>query len=307
MTIEEWQKRLADTFMFNGVVGGHLFEVHEREQGLGNDLVRTFHGQNALIDSFESFFIETLNLVLEQTSNHGWPDYKHYSLTVAYFNTLFRRYRAAGILYYSGYPLDGYSLLRDIKDRALLICGVLHRMTSIPRIMGTHPPQPSTPTGRKKAVRARKDEENRICRLIIGSDSTLPPDAITELKVWDDLFHEEVHGAKFSVFHELDLMSKGIANRVGPTFYRDAFSMYMSRSAELGWLIARLFPYLELGERPFGDEWRHKHIVLDDSFRYMVQGLSNSGKKIGEAFITLVDQKFSFGQDLRYFDPQGAA
>ena len=306
MTTDEWQRRLEDTFTVNGVVGGHLFEVHRREGDLGDYLVRTFCGQNVMIDSFQSFFIETLNLVLDQVGESGWPEFKHYSLTLAYFNTLFRRFRAGEILYYSGYPLEGYVLLRDIKDRTLLLCGVLHKMTSIPMMMGLIPPMPDTPDGRKKATRARKDEENRISRLISGKESGLPQDAIDELRFWDDLFHLEVHGARFSLAHELEMLSKGMANRVGPTFYQPAFTMYMNRSVELGWLILRLLPYLQMKDRAFGEEWYQKHAVLDASFRYMVQGLSNLGKRIGVAFITLVDEKFSFSADLKYFDPEGA-
>src|SRR5579864_2137946 len=269
MTTDEWQKRLEETFTVNGLVGGHLVEVHRREASLGDYLVRTFHGQNVLIDSFQSFFIETLNLLLDQVGENGWPDFKHYSLTVAYFNTLFRRYRAGEILYYSGYPLDGYVLFRDIKDRALLLCGVLHNMTSIPAIMGLIPPTPNTADGRKEATRARKTEENRITRLISGKDSGLPSDVIAELKNWDDLFHVEVHGAGFSLAHELDLLSKGLANRAGPTYYQSAFTMYINRSSELGWLILRLLPYLQMKDSAFGDEWDRKHAVLDDSFRHM--------------------------------------
>jgi len=39
----------------------------------------------------------------------------------------------------------------------------------------------------------------------------------------------------------------------------------------------------------------------------MVQSLSNLGKPIGDAFIALVETKFSFGPDLKYFDPGGPA
>jgi len=307
MTTDEWQKRLEDTFTVNGLIGGHLIEVHERERRIGTQLVNAFRGQNVLIDSFQSFFVETLNLVLEEIAEQGWPKSENYALTFAYFNTIFRRYRAAEVLYYSGYPLEGYSLFRDIKDRALLLCGVLHSVTTLPHVMGMLPVFDDTPEGHKKATRVRKDEENRITKLICGTDSGLPPSVAAELKFWDDLFHYELHGARLSIAHELALLRGGMTNRVGPTFHQQAFTVYMNRAAELGWLILRLMPYLQMSNRAFGEEWHRKHEVLDDSFRRMVQSLSNLGKPIGDAFVTLVETKFSFGPDLKYFDPDGPA
>ncbi len=99
----------------------------------------------------------------------------------------------------------------------------------------------------------------------------------------------------------------GMANRAGPTFHEQAFSVYMSLSAELGWLILRLLPYLQKDENAFGEGWRVKYAVLDDSFRFMVRGLTEIGKKFGEAFITLVDEKFSFRQPFHYFEADGSA
>ena len=51
----------------------------------------------------------------------------NYPLAFAHFRTLFRRYGACEVLFYRGYPLDGYSLLRDIKDRTFLLAGVNRR------------------------------------------------------------------------------------------------------------------------------------------------------------------------------------
>jgi hypothetical protein len=105
----------------------------------------------------------------------------------------------------------------------------------------------------------------------------------------------------------MQFMANGMANRVGPTFHEQAFAMYMNRASEVGWLILRLLPYLQIQENGFGIDWHRKCAVLDDSFRYMVHGLSNLGKKIGDAFITLVDERFSFGRSLSYFEPDGSA
>jgi hypothetical protein len=306
MGIDEWHSRLADTFTVNGLVGGHLVEVHDRERDIGDHLVTTFRGQNELIDSFQSYYVETLNLAIDLVVRQGWlPHPSSYALALAQFLSLFRRYRACELLFYSGYPLDGYSLLRDVKDRAVMLAGVAHNMTTLTKIMGTEPPMEDKVQWRKRVIRNRKNEEQRISKRIYGDDSGLRSEITGELRFWDNLFHEEVHGGQLSLIHEVELLTKGMANRAGPTFHQQAFAVYMNRSAELGWLILRLMPYLQMSENAFGDDWHRKHSVLDDSFRFMVQGLTTLGKKIGEAFICLVDEKFIFRQPFHYFEADG--
>jgi hypothetical protein len=308
MTIQEWQDRLAANFTVRGLVGGHLTKVFDREREVGEDVVSTFSGQLALIDSFQSFFIETLDLALQFVELNGWPPSpSNYPVAFAHFRMLFRRYRACEILFEKGYPLDGYSLLRDIKDRAFLLAAVAHNMATFPTIMGSIPVTADKRDWKKKTTRARKDIENRISRRLAGKDSGLAPDVLEEIGHWDELFHEEVHGGRLSLSHELGYLGTGVVMPVGPTFHEQAFAVYMNRSSELGWIILRLLPYLQLRRTAFGDEWHRKHAVLDDSFRYMAQGLSRIGKKIGDAFVTLVDQKFSFAPSFCYFEADGSA
>src|ERR1035441_5161548 len=100
----------------------------------------------------------------------------NYPLAFAHFRTLFRRYGACEVLFYRGYPLDGYSLLRDIKDRTFLLAGVAHNMTTFPDSMGELPPLSDKREWKRKSTRARKDAEHRISRRLSGVDSGLPPD-----------------------------------------------------------------------------------------------------------------------------------
>jgi hypothetical protein len=291
----------------NGVVGGHLSDVLDRERAVGEQVVSTFRGQNTLIDSFQSFFIETLHLALQRVLECSWPSSpSNYPLAFAYFRILFRRYRACEVLFYKGYPLDGYSLLRDIKDRTFLLAGVAHNMTTFPDIMGELPPLSDKREWKKKSTRARKDAENRISRRLLGVDSGLPPDILAEIGLWDELFHEEVHGGKLSLVHELQYLTSGVAMPIGPTLHEQAFAVYMNRSSELGWLILRLLPYLQMADGAFGEEWKRKQTILDDSFRFMAHGLTRIGKRIGEAFIAFVDQKFSFKEPFYYVDADGS-
>jgi hypothetical protein len=307
MTVNEWRARLADNFTVGGLVGGNLVQVQEREAEVAEYLVKTFGGQNTLIDSFQSFYIETLNIAMRGVVENGWPDApSNYALVFAQFSTLFRRYRACELLSFNGYPLDGYSLLRDIKDRAFMLAGLAHNMTTVLKIMGTVPMMADKVAWKRRSTRSRKDEENRITRHISGADSGLPPTVVAELRLWDELFHEEVHGGKLSLTHEIGFFSQGFAMPVGPTLHEQAFAVYMNRSSELGWLILRLLPYLQVAENAFDNEWQRKYAVLDESFRYIVQGLTKLGKTMGQTFITLVDKKFSFKQPFKYFEADGS-
>jgi len=308
MTIPEWQDRLANHFTANGLIGGSLHGVFGEEEDVGRQVVERFHGHNVLIDSFQSFYIDTINLALGRVVEKGWPDNgPNYSLALASFSNLFRRYRACEILFAKGYPLDGYASMRDIKDRAVMLAGLAHNMTTFPRIFGGLVPAPGElEEYERKSVRNRKNEENRIANLIAGKESGLSPDTQRELKRWDGLFHREVHGGFLSLVQEMDAPTRGVAPVIGPTFDTQSFAMYMNRSTEMGWLIVRLLPFLQMSENSFGEEWQVKHSVLDDSFRFMVQGLSSLGKRIGDAFTTLVDEKFSFREPFHYFEADGS-
>lgn len=76
--------------------------------------------------------------------------------------------------------------------------------------------------------------------------------------------------------------------------------MYMNRVVEVAWLLLRLFPYLQAKEAAFDAQWHGRYKILDESFRYAQQALSQLGKSIGDAFIRFVDEKFSFEQPFYY-------
>ena len=308
MTVSEWQKRLSDTFTVNGLVGGSLLAVHNSEDAAGNYLVNTFRGQNVLLDSFQGFFIDTLTLANEQIKTNGWPkDRINYPVAMAYFFNLFRRCRACEILYLKGYPLDAYALMRDIKDRTFMLSGVAHNLITFSGIIGAPAtPQPDPKQYKKQSTKNRKDAEHRVTNRVMGTTSGLSVNDQDNLKVWDEFFNYEVHGGGVSLTQELSAISKGRVLQIGPTVNKDAFVMYMNRSAELGWLIARVLPYLQLSERGFGKTWEGKRQVLDDSFRYMLEGFSNLGKQLGPSFIAMVDTRFVFKQPFYYFEADGS-
>ena len=308
MDVAEWQERLEKHFTVNDLVGGNLSEVIDLEHAYGQYFIDNFHGQSVLIDSFQSFYIETLRRTLKWVAENGWPkECETYSAMFLYFVVLFRRFRACEILLLKGYPLDGYSLLRNLKDSTILLAGIAHNMTTFTSILGKADPGTLTDEYWKKMKNDRKDEERRVLSRMIRKDSGLPTEVIAELEIWEQLFHEEVHGSKLTFSIEMKEWIRGETPlSIGPSPRELSTALYMNRTTEIAWLLVRLLPYLQPVEKAFGNEWHRKHQILDDSFRYASQELSKSGKNIGDAFIKFVDEKFFFRTPFYYVEANGS-
>ena len=306
MDVAEWQKRLVDYFTINGMVGQNLLEIYDQEKACGEYFANTFHGQVVLIDSFQSFYIETIKNAFDWVNANGWPeDCENYSQILFYYIITFRSFRACENLLLNGYPLDGYALLRDLKDRSIFLAGIAHNITTFPALFGYEGITSITAEEYPEIKRRRKKEEYRVLNIMIRKGSRLPDKTITELELWEQLFNEEVHGSKFSFFTEVRDWIEKKSLTIGPSPTESSMAMYMNRACEIGWLLVRLLPYLQIEKNAFGDSWAEKHYVLDDSFRYMQMGLSKKGKKIGDAFIKFVDEKFSFNHPFFYFEADG--
>lgn len=141
----------------------------------------------------------------------------------------------------------------------------------------------------------------------MGKDSGLSDDAREDLRSWDELFHSEVHGGFLSLCQEMSVLRMGGDLELGPSHVQDAYTVYINRSAELGWMIVRLLPYLQASPTTFGENWQSRRDVLDDSFRYMVEGLGNLGKRIGHSFVAMMDTNFVFRKPFCYFEADGKA
>jgi len=104
---------------------------------------------------------------------------------------------------------------------------------------------------------------------------------------------------------ELSELMKRKAVQIGPTLDYESKVIYINRSAEIGWLIVRLLPFLQITTGAFSFEWEAKRTILDDSFRYMVEALGAGGKRMGKSFVTMLDTNFSFKQPFVYFEADG--
>ena len=247
MDVGAWQKRLEDHFTVEGVFCGNLSAILDQEQICGEYYTNKFHGQDVLIHSFQSFYIETIINVFDWVEEHGWPkDCKNYAPLLFYYITTFRGFRACENLLLKGYSLDGYALLRDLKDRCIFLGGIAHNMTSFPALLGIQGLESATIEEWQKLRKRRKEEEGRVLSKMIRKDSDLPEEIRKELDRWEQMFHEQVHGSKFTFFLEGGDWMKGKEPiSIWPVPNEKSMAMYMNRAAEIGWMLTRLLPFLQ--------------------------------------------------------------
>ena len=308
MDVAEWQKRLEDTFSEDGLIGKRLLNIIEMEKEYGQYVMQKFSGYRFLTESFFDFYIETLQAANDWISMNGTPsDAPSYSSVFLFYVMSFRRLRAAENLFLCGYPMDGYALLRDMKDRAICMGAIMNRLGSFSSLyLGErHIDDQGKTLTRDEYIavsKRRAKKERAVRKQMIGEESGLTAEQIYELKRWEKLFHEEVHGSRFSYFMEGGPWLKGEKSlSIGPIPNNPSVGMYMNRSNEIDWMIFRTLPFLQLSSGAFGEKWAMKWHILDESFRSAIEDLGHMNKKIAWAVIALVDRKFRFTPEETYF------
>lgn len=301
MNVGEWQKRLEITFGIDGIVGRRLLDILDAERIYGAHIAETYHGHLVLINSFLDFYIETFQMAMQWINQNGWsklpPMYSYATLCNA---VTFRSFRAADTLFMNGYPYDGYSLLRDIKDRAIFLAAVIHKITSFLLLEGLAD-ETVAPNNMKIIIANRRKEETRVHDLMIGKKSGLPHRIVQDLERWEQLFNQEVHGSRFTMAEIAMNWKEGNAPlHLGPIYDKSGMAMYMNRASEICWMLTRTLPFIQPAEDAFGKNWKSKHRILDDSFEHMLKSLEKMGKQIASSFTYFVKNKFAFDENLSY-------
>jgi len=308
MNVSEWQTRLERTFGQEGLIGIRVLPIHDAENECARRFVEKFAGHRVLTDSFQDFYVDSLGLAAKWVRAHGLPDaYANYQYTVLTYVANFRRLRAAETLSLSGYPLDAFSLLRDLKDNALFLGAIVAGITSVPALWGWWEGSGEaelSDSERAKMTREQKRRENHVLGQMVGGESGLPDEVQRELKKWKDIFHYEVHGSRLTKASAWMNWSKGGRLSIGPTFDDFSSAMYMNRCAEVHWMLLRSLPFLQCASHAFGVEWAEKWRVLDDSFRFDIECLDGLGKPISSAFMALMEAKFPFSPASIYKEPE---
>jgi hypothetical protein len=308
--IKKRQQLLFDAFRHNEVLGGRYFvPVVDAERAIGAKFVDTYYGHRVLTDSFLDFFGGTLLKQIELNNKVGWPnEEENYATFLIMFLTIFRSIRASDIASTQAYPLQGYIIQRSIKDQAYVLCAAASGIASFGALFGWEDlPQGEAPEAHQElTIRNRRKIEGKIKDRLIGVKSELKPDTSRLLLKLDQMFNIEAHRGLFSLFreshkvlveHKLDVSLAPL-----PDVLRDA--MFVNRATETNWMVHRLVPYMRRADTPKDETWSKNWKLLDDHFRWMVEGLGAIGKEVAPAFIEFIDAKFKFDADTHYSEPK---
>lgn len=299
MDIAQWQKRLEETFGNGRMVRPELVPVLEAEVAYGDFVRHWFHGYSVLMDSFQAFLLMTLKLAdVHYQAAVQPPPFEWYRPQMMEYVAIFRAIRSAEILLRHGYSFRAFALLRDVKDQVLVLAAIGNRMTTLKEAQGLDAPmtgQSPSAFDIRTITNRRKKADQRIRSLMIGDKSDLGDSFVEELQSWESCFHLEVHGARFTTaIHGRQWFLNGRELPMLPVADRMRDSLYANTAAQIAWMLLRTLVLLQLKPGAFGNEWTGQWRLLDDSFRFMVEGLKREGKPLGDAIIHLIDRKFPF-------------
>jgi hypothetical protein len=310
--IKQRQKMLFDAFGHNGIYGGKYFgPVFDAEKKVGNTFNDTYYGLRILTDCFLDFLGQTLLEQIELNNKKGWPQEEHnYATCVLMYLTMFRSVRASDVCASNAYPLQGYIIQRSVKDQAFILWAAASNIADFPTLFGRKglpEDRPWTDEDNAKAIKNRRTIENQVREKIIGSKSGLKPETIKLLIKVDGMFNVEAHRGLFTLFteshtlmieHKLDVGLVSPPNKVSDP-------MFTTRAMETNWMIHRLLPFMRRKDTPADETWAKNWKLLDDHFRWMVEGLGAIGKEIAPAYLEMIDAKFKFDALTYYTEPTG--
>jgi len=300
------QKHLEDTFNQGGIVGGRLLEIIQVEDAYSEFINNNYHGYNVLTDSFLSFFMQTLEAAehMRITQQHEpRPWYGPLLLSQA---INFQTFRATENLLRKGYPLSSYSILRDLKDRAIVLGAIANGITTYQKAFGLIEAEAQEKEEAIKVLynmkKRRTRDERFVLEYMLGQKSGIPNSYRQELQIWQELFHLEVHGGRQSyVAYGIDWLQGRAPLPILPKPIPISITMYLNRSNEIAWMLLRTLTLLQPAPKAFGEKWCNEWKILDESFMTMVDALEEIGKKIATSFKYLMKNKFNFTPDRTFY------
>jgi len=305
MDFAEWQKRLEDTFGDDALVGPTLAPIVVAEERYGIAVASALSGFFGLSSAFQSFYVDTLRAAEasgdRKIATWYWP------LVFMHIAT-FRSFRSSEILLLKGYPLIGYSLLRDVKDRSFVFSAVARKLVSLKQACGWDTPPASGAYGQaehEQIVKARKKVDGKILKETIGTTSGFNDQMQADLKSWNQLFHAEVHGSLLSFAVDLKtwLEKPGPLPLANEIFQQRSIAMLINRFEEAAWFILRTLAFLQPRVGSFGAEWSQKWHVLDEVLRATVCERPGKAREFADRILDLLEKKFPFAPEhTEYFE-----
>lgn len=248
----------------DGDLGGELQPVLDAE-ALFEDWVReSYQLRNRIAHALLGFCVATFHLAVQRFREEPRGDQQAlFKGIVAWYVGQFKRLRGAEVAFHAGYGMCAASLLRDVRDWTYTVSALQNGAVTWDEIHGG-------PMGAFAAVdeerervrhRNRMRASRRVKEWAIGKDSGLQ--RWEALKDWDRMMNYETHGAVITTVIEGAAWLDGRGDLpLGPA--QDPYNqrLYVSRSLEIGHLVLRLLPLLQVN-RPFGNGWNERWHCLD--------------------------------------------
>jgi hypothetical protein len=283
---------------------GDIANLTAAEQAFANEAAR-YKGYEALSDAFTLFFVETVpafNTQIYPLVTAPVPTDHNFLIQklVHAFNTL----RASKMIAHSGYPLQGFTLLRNIYDDCILAAAVVQGLTTFEELAGV---KAGEDFDQERMRKNRVAVERRVRRQMDGAESGLSSQVLESLRVVDRFYDFETHGGRVTAAFNFGFLLGTEPLATTPRFKENVFALFMNRYIETAWMAHRLLPLIQLPGATFNADWASKWAVIDGSFAHVVMSLFKSlNKPYFEAFCQFMDAKFPFGPE-RTFPLVGAS
>lgn len=258
MTPEEFRRKLEAISIVDGVLYSRRRRLRAAEAQYG-EAANQLQGTVALTNAFQCFFIETVESMKSASIS---PGSSYFGIFLQRLIHSFQSLCAADKLGTCGYPLHAYAMLRNTFDNNQLTTACFQKVATFDDVIGASAVRQ---LDKRESKKLRKDTEFAVRRWASGEDSGLESAVVDQLRVWDDLFDTEIHGARLSMALALaaDPEESG-GMPVLPTYGEKAHAMFMNRHCEIGWTTHRLVPMVQAPGCPFAPEWREKWSILDE-------------------------------------------
>ena len=292
--ISKWQERIEETFHGpKGIVGEKLQDLMVIEDEVGVELVTYYKGYVRLMDSFLDFYMESIDH-LSSREAVDWS--KKDVLTTVFHIATFRRFRASYKLFWSGYFIDGLSLLRAIFENVLQIVSVYNERISIDDVFGNLKIEDSKDMSIEEIQKTLRTNifktDKKVSENLIGKKSGLSQATQSRLEAFMWQLHNSVHKSKTFILHHYAPWIRGEKHMPKyPTFDIDLSSLCIAYSTYIGWMCTRILPTIQRVPCEFPSGWITKYKVLDESFETAVLSANTDASR---AIQELVIKKLDF-------------
>ena len=298
ITVQEFQKRLKEISVYNGVPYGRVYNLFDAE-GQHAQKCLQYKGYLALSDAFKSFFLETIESINKVFSTKPYPNIpENYLLFAPHIVNDFRIICGSERLAIKGYPFQACVLLRNAFDNLVLISAALQNIIDFASIEGV---KAGLKANLAESKRRRINTEFEVRKQMTGAESGLSEKTICQLSKINESFDLEVHGGLLSLTESTEWMKGGGTLKVLPEFTETPFAMFINRYYEAAWMLHRLLPLIQPEGVSFGGPWNTKWEVIDESFMISEDELTvKACKEFGDAVVQFLIKKFPFNQHSRF-------